>query len=95
MKQSDEFQEMHDAFMKKTPMKLRHSIAPPKAASVEIDEVDEIYKNPDPIGSSLDIRTKVGGHIVNSVPDKNSKAGKFFFTLRLKGPSIQFSEEAT
>lgn len=54
--------------------------------SSEVDETDDIYKNVDPIGSSLDIRKNKGGHITNSVPDKNTKSGKFFFTLRHKGP---------
>jgi hypothetical protein len=48
------------------------------------DEVDEIYKNEDPIDVSLEIRKK-SGNISNQVADKNAKAGKFFFTIRIKG----------
>ena len=55
----DEFTELADNF-KKTPVKLRHSIAPMGPKSAEFDEVDPIYEKPDPIGSSIDIRKKAG-----------------------------------
>lgn len=45
---------------RKTPVKLRHSIAPVGPKSAEIDEVDPIYGKPDPIGSSLETRKKAG-----------------------------------
>jgi hypothetical protein len=84
---------MQDSFLKKTPVKLRHSLAPAGAKSAATDELDDIYKKDDPIGSSLDTRKKTGGHVTNTVADKNSKAGKFFFTLRLKGPACEITEE--
>ena len=46
--------------VKKTPVKLRHSMAPPGPKSAEKDELDAIYDNPDPIFSSLEIRKKAG-----------------------------------
>ena len=59
--------------------------------SIEKDEVDEIYKQKDPIEASLGLRTK-GGSIQTVVSDKNSKAGKFFFTLKSKGASVKISD---
>ena len=83
---------MADTF-RKAPAKLRHSIAPAGPKSAEIDEVDPIYGKADPVGSSLETRKKAGA-VTYMVPDKNSKQGKFFFTLRLKGGAIPISEEA-
>lgn len=34
------------------------------------------------------------GAITSTVPDKNSKHGKFFYTLKLKGDPIPITEEA-
>lgn len=42
--------------VKKTPVKLRHSMAPAGPKSADKDETDAIYNNVDPIFSSLDIR---------------------------------------
>jgi len=56
------------------------------------DEIDDIYKEKDPIAVSLEKRKKAGA-ITTIVPDKNSKAGKYFFTLKSTGqPAI--AEEA-
>lgn len=82
-KSKDEFEEIQEV-VKKTPVKLRHSIAPAGPKSADKDELDAIYDNPDPIFSSLEIRKKAG-NISQSVKDPNSKAGKFFFTLKIKG----------
>lgn len=76
----------------KTPAKKVFS-GPPGPKSAEVDEVDEIYKNSDPIDVSLGKRKK-GGAITTVVPDKNSKQGKFFFTLRSKGDPLEITEEA-
>ena len=76
----------------KTPSK-RVIQAPPGPKSAEVDEVDEIYTNADPIDVSLGKRKK-GGALTTVVPDKNSKQGKFFFTLRNKGDVLHISEEA-
>ena len=59
--------------------------------STEKDEIDEIYKQKDPIEASLGIRTK-GGSLQTVVPDKNSKSGKFFFTLKSKGANVKISD---
>ena len=79
--------------VKKTPVKLRHSIAPAGPKSADKDETDAIYNNVDPIFSSLEIRKKAG-NISQAVKDPNSKAGKFFFTLKIKGPQMVISEKA-
>ena len=55
----DEVNDLEEV-VKKTPVKLRHSIAPAGPKSAEKDELDAIYDNPDPIFSSLDIRKKAG-----------------------------------
>ena len=55
--------------------------------------MDEIYKNPDPISISVDSRKKAGS-LTSQVPDKNAKSGKFFFTMKFKGPQVVFSEKA-
>lgn len=66
---------------------------PPGPKSAEVDEVDEIYKEEDPIGVSIDIRKKAG-NISSTVAEKNSKSGKFFFTLRSKGDAIPITDHA-
>jgi len=92
-KSKDDVVEELSEVVKKTPVKLRHSIAPAGPKSAEKDELDAIYDNPDPILSSLEIRKKAG-NISQSVKDPNSKSGKFFFTLRIKGPQLVMSEKA-
>ena len=71
----------------------RRSIVPgatgPKSA--EQDLVDDIYKEQDPIDTSLGKRKKAGA-LASVVPDKNAKSGKFFFQLRLKGDGPVMSE---
>ena len=73
--------------MKATPSKRIISNIPAGPKSVEKDEVDEIYKNEDPIGTCIDIRKK-GGSLSTVVADKNAKVGKFFFTFKTKGPEV-------
>mmetsp|Transcript_9365 Transcript_9365/g.14221 ORF Transcript_9365/g.14221 Transcript_9365/m.14221 type:complete len:343 (+) Transcript_9365:263-1291(+) len=75
-----------------TPVKQRTSLLP-TVKSLDKDEMDDIYKNNDPIAVSLDTRKKSGA-ISTVVPNKNSKQGKFFFTLKVKGEQIKVSEEA-
>lgn len=77
---------------KATPSKrIPQPVGPVSAAK---DEVDEIYKEEDPIETSIGIRKK-GGSLQTVVPDKNAKVGKFFFTLKTKGPEVKISKEAT
>lgn len=52
--------------------------------STEKDEVDEIYNNEDPIGATTDKR-KEKGSIMEHVTGTQSRQGKFFFSLKLKG----------
>lgn len=59
VEKKDEVNEIEEV-VKKTPVKLRHSIAPAGPKSAEKDELDSIYDNIDPIFSSLDIRKKAG-----------------------------------
>ena len=47
------------------------------------DEVDDIYKNEDPIEVSMKKRVKEG--TLTSTVKEETKQGKFFFTLKLKG----------
>lgn len=75
--------------MRKIASKPNNTISGPK--SVDVDEIDEIYKETDPIEASLNKRKKAGA-IAQVVPDKNSKQGKFFFTLKLKGDAPQITE---
>ena len=63
----------------------RSSVAmPPGPVSAATDELDDIYKEEDPIEVQIGNRKKAGA-ITNQVPDKNSKSGKYFFTLKIKG----------
>ena len=79
---------------KATPSKrVNLTSQPPGPVSAEKDEVDEIYKCEDPIETSIGIRKK-GGSLQTVVPDKNAKVGKFFFTLRTKGPEVKITQEA-
>jgi len=57
---------------------------PPTEKSADVDELDDIYKEKDPIEASLGIRIKAGA-VAQVVPNKNAKQGKFFFTLKLNG----------
>jgi hypothetical protein len=77
----------------KAAVAKRISAAPAGPKSAEIDEVDEIYKEEDPIETSIGIRKKAG-NITQVVADKNSKSGKFFFTLRTKGDPIPITDQA-
>lgn len=61
--------------------------------SAEKDEVDDIYKEKDPIGVSIEKRKK-SGQLTAVVQDKNSKSGKFFFTLSTKGEKLVISDKA-
>ena len=76
---------------KATPSK--RIVQPPGPVSAEKDEIDEIYKAEDPIETSIEIRKK-GGALQTVVPDKNAKVGKFFFTLKTKGPEVKITQEA-
>ena len=64
---------------------------PAGPVSAEKDEIDEIYKEKDPINVSLDLRKK-GGSLTTVVPNKNAKMGKFFFTLKTKGAPAVVTE---
>ena len=64
--------------------------------SVRCDEVDEIYKEEDPIGVSLQARVKNGGPATSVLRDAVSKSGRYYFTLALKEPlSIEEASTAT
>ena len=65
----------------------------PTQKSAEKDEVDDIYKEKDPIGVSFEKRKKAG-QVTAVVADKNSKQGKFFFTLKNTGPKIPITDQA-
>ena len=80
-----------ETMTKATPK--RTSVAPAGPKSAETDELDSIYNEEDPIDSSIGIRKKAG-NITQTVADKNSKHGKFFFTLRTAGEPVKISEEA-
>ena len=71
----------------------RVSAVPAGPASAETDELDDIYKEEDPIETSVALRKKAGS-LQSTVADKNAKAGKFFFTLRTKGEPVKISAEA-
>lgn len=78
--------------VKPSPAKpLRNSAMPSGPKSAATDEVDDIYKENDPIGVSTEKRRGAGA-LTAVVPDKNSKSGKFFFALKVKGPSIVISD---
>lgn len=57
------------------------------------DEVDDIYKEKDPISVSLEKRKKSGA-LTTVVPDPKSKQGKYFFTLSTKGDKLIISDKA-
>jgi len=61
--------------------------------SAEVDEVDDIYKEQDPIDVSI-AKRKAAGSQTTVVADKNAKGGKFFFNLRTKGELLTISEDA-
>ena len=73
------------------PLRTRNTL-PVGPKSTEKDEVDDIYKESDPIGVSLAKRKKAGT-FTSVVADKNSKQGKFFFTLKVKGNAVAVTEE--
>lgn len=77
----------------KVALVKRVSVAPAGPASAETDELDEIYKQEDPIEATIGIRKKAGS-LQSTIVDKNAKSGKFFFTLRTKGEPVKISEEA-
>ena len=62
----------------------RRSTVTSGPVSAQTDTVDEIYSCKDPIGMSLKKRTDAGT-VHSVVPNKDSKQGKFFFKIRLKG----------
>lgn len=68
----------------------RPSTKGPVEKSAEVDEVDPIYQNDDPINVSLAARIKAGA-LAAVVPNKDAKQGKFFFNLKLNGkiPPLQ------
>ena len=70
----------------------RASTIPEGPKSVSADEVDDIYKEEDPIAVTIERRKKAGS-LSSTVKDPNVKSGKFFYTLRLKG-TIEISEQA-
>ena len=41
-------------------MKLRHSVKPMGPKSTEVDEIDDVYKEEDPIEASVNIRKSSG-----------------------------------
>lgn len=65
--------------------KVEAALAEKETISSGTDEIDDIYKEKDPIEVSLTKRADAGS--TNAVvQDKNGKAGKFFFTFRVTGP---------
>lgn len=72
---------------------LRSRLGGPVVKSAEKDEIDDIYKEKDPIGVTIEKRKK-GGQLTAVVADPKSKSGKFFFTLSLKGEKLMISEKA-
>jgi hypothetical protein len=71
----------------------RVSAVPAGPASAETDELDDIYKEEDPIETSVALRKKAGS-MQSTVADKNAKSGRYFFTLRTKGEPVKISAEA-
>lgn len=58
-----------------------------KKASAQQDIIDEIYFEKDPISTSLIQRKQKGKTITTVVREPtHNKQGRFFFTLRLRGP---------
>ena len=80
------------AVLRNTPAKIASS-TDNSLKSAETDELDDIYSFKDPVEVSLQNRKKAGA-IHTVVPDKNSKQGKFFYTLSYKGDAIPISEQA-
>lgn len=68
----------------------RASVSGPVQKSADVDEVDAIYSNDDPIKVSLAARIKAGA-VAAVVPNKDAKQGKYFFNLKLNGkiPPLQ------
>lgn len=66
--------------VKSTPGRAKPGAQPAGPKSAETDEVDDIYKEDDPIGVSLEKRKKQGS--LTSQVKEDSKSGKFFFTLK-------------
>jgi hypothetical protein len=56
--------------------------------SVLTDEVDDIYKEADPIGVSLQRRLERGATVTTVLRDTYSTNGRFFFNLRVKEPKL-------
>lgn len=56
--------------------------------SLFTDEPDEIYKEADPIGVSLQKRIDRGATVTTVLRDTYSTNGRFFFNLRLKEPKV-------
>jgi len=74
----------------KSPSKIAALNGP---RSAKTDVVDAIYKNEDPINTSIGIRQKAGD--INSlVANPSCTMGKFFFTLRSKGAGPVHSQQA-
>ena len=69
--------------VKSTPGRSKVSAVPAGPKSSETDELDDIYKEDDPIGISIEKRKKQGS--LTSQVKEESKSGKFFFTLRQTG----------
>ena len=68
-------------------------MVPAGPKSAEVDEIDDIYKEEDPIEVSIGSRKKAGS-LQSTVADKNSKSGKFFLTLRTKGDPVKITDAA-
>ena len=75
----------------KSPSKLPAALNGPRSAKTDI--VDAIYKNEDPINTSIGIRQKAGD-IYATVANPGCTTGKFFFTLRTKGAGPVHSQQA-
>ena len=52
--------------------------------STQVDEIDPIYQERDPIAKSLELRKIKGGLATFVVKDAPTKMGKFFFKLSVK-----------
>ena len=56
----------------------------PKSTTKDI--VDDIYSQPDPIGSSLKARKDKGQTVTTVLRDTYSHNGRFYFSFKLKAP---------
>lgn len=73
---------------------LKYNSSTQVVKSSDKDIIDEIYKQPDPIDASIRKRYQAAGRVTDVIPDRNSKQGKFFFTLRFSGQKLVITDQA-